>query len=411
VTPLLSSEVKLPGGLTALAVERLEGLERVRRFLAVERAQVLDILTEVGTLPAGSYEIEAARNTLAGAAAEVAEHRPRRLGHAAVFMPSNVLLYSYVLYLLIPSLFIDRISFRPAAQVRRQAERLHRLLAPVHGLPADLRLVSQRDFLAQDVPLADLVVFTGRFTNAEQVRAGLRPEQLMLYLGGGVNPFIVAAGADLAAAVRDLTEIRLFNAGQDCLAPDVVFVERTIADAFLDALIQRLAGCRFGPYRDPDADYGPIYYESAFEDAARYVFQQRHFVRHGGRIDITAMRIEPTVLVRDLAETRAFPEFFSPVFNVAVYDDDRQLISTLAANHCSERALGASLYGEAGEVASHLRKKHTVTCNETLFAADRGNQPFGGRGWMANYVSHHGRVTSQPILISQVVAQCLGTSP
>lgn len=388
--------------------ERLACLERTREFLIAERPRVLDVLTKVGTYQAGSYEIDAAVDTLAGAAGEVTGTRPRRVGSAAVFMPSNVLLYSYVLYLLVPSLFVERTAFRPSTQVREHVERLHRMLAPVHGLPLDLRAVSQRAFLERDVAGADLLVFTGRLANAEQVRAGLRPEQLMLFLGAGVNPFVVTADADVSTAVKDLVDIRLFNSGQDCLAPDVVFVHRAIAEPFVDVLVENLAGRQFGAYDDPAADYGPLYYESAFAEATEYVFQHRPHVRYGGTVDLATMRVDPTVLVRDLAGTKEFCELFSPVFNLLVYDDDQQLRRTLSSNYFSERALGASVYGDGGDLTPYLERKHTVTRNETLFAVDQGNRPFGGRGWMANYISRGGCLTSEPILISRAVADHLG---
>ncbi|MGW2377355.1 hypothetical protein [Kitasatospora sp. NPDC001683] len=75
--------------------------------------------------------------------------------------------------------------------------RLHAMLAPVHGLPVELATTSQRDFLEEEARRADVVVFTGACRNAEQVRARHAPGQLFLFLGSGVNPFVVAPGADL----------------------------------------------------------------------------------------------------------------------------------------------------------------------------------------------------------------------
>jgi hypothetical protein len=397
-----------PGPVRCPFPERLQSLDRTLEFVIDESAQVLDVLTEVSTRQAADYEIRAAARTLAGAAAELAEHRTCRVESAAVFMPSNMLLYSYVLYLVVPALYVERSRFRPSMQVREQIERLHQLLAPVHGLPVDIRLTSQRDFIADDVKSADLVVFTGQYTNAEQVRRQLRPEQLMLFLGMGVNPFVVTPDADVATAAADLVDIRLFNSGQDCLAPDAVFVHRAIAECFIAELIRDLAGRRFGPYRDATADYGPIHYASAVEETMKYVFRHRYAVAHGGSFDISTMRIDPTVLVRDLTGTQPFTEFFSPVFNVLIYDDEQQLKETLAGAYFSERALGASVYGDGGDVAKYLRKKHIVTYNETLAAIDNGNQPFGGRGRMASYASHRGHLRPEPILVSKAVADYLG---
>jgi aldehyde dehydrogenase (NAD+) len=391
--------------------EPLAALERARRVLVTRRAEVRDVLTQVATYRASDYEIDAAIDTLDGAAREVATHRPRRLHAAAVFLPSNVLLYSYVLYALVPSLFVDRIALRPAAAVRAHSARLHELLAPAHGLPVDLRLVSQRAFLRDDVAGADLVVFTGRAANAEEIGGQLRPEQLMLFFGMGANPFIVTARADLSLAARDLVDIRMFNSGQDCLAPDAVFLHRSVAERFVGELTGRLRRLRYGLGGDPVADYGPLFYERAFEDATRYLLKRRRQVRYGGSTDVRTMRIDPVVLVRELCDATDLTELFSPVFNLLVYDDDADLKATLAHNSFSERALGASVYGGDDDLVEHVARKHTVTCDETLLAVDQGNRPFGGRGRMANQTIHGGCVICEPILVSQSVARHIGTRP
>nr|MDT0660473.1 aldehyde dehydrogenase family protein [Micromonospora sp. DSM 115978] len=393
-----------------LLAERIDRLAAVRDLIAGERAAVRAILTEISTYAAATYEIDAALATLDGALGEVVTHRPTTLRESAVFMPSNVLLYSYVLYLLVPSLFVRHATFRPSGQVRGQTAALHRLLAPAHDLPIDLAEVSQRAFLRDCVAPADLVVFTGRYSNGAEIRSVLDREQLFLFFGQGVNPVIVTDAADLDRALTDTIDIRLLNSGQDCLGPDAIFVHAAVLDGFVDRLVDRLGRLRCGPYTMPAADYGPICYDSALEGAALFLHRHRAWIRHGGRVDFRSRVVEPTVLVSRLGEEPALTEFFAPIFNVISYDDEAALRATLTSNGYADRALGASVYGEPeGALATVLRRRHTVTVNAPLTSVDDGNQPFGGWGHMASHLSHRGDRTAGPILISKVVAQRCGT--
>ncbi|MEK2476784.1 aldehyde dehydrogenase family protein [Streptomyces noursei] len=386
--------------------ERYEALRRVRAFLAEEPEEVHALLCEISTHRAAGYEIQAAISTLDGALAEVEQYRPGRVPSLAVFMPSNVMLYSYVLYLLVPSLYAERLVFRPSSQVKGQMRRLHEMLARHHRLPIELTEASQRTFLHDYVRPAEVVVFTGAYDNAEQIRPQLRPGQLFLFLGSGVNPFVVAPGADLDQAVRDAVEIRLLNAGQDCLGPDLFCVHQDLLDPFVDALVKEVKGLRYGPYTDPDADYGPIFYEGALEEAALYLARNRQRIVHGGGVDFRTRRIEPAVAVGGQVTPRTqLPEFFAPVFNIVGYRDTQALAATLTTGIFTERALGASVYGDAPGLIEALGRRTTVTVQCNLLSIDNGNAPFGGHGRMANYVALDGELRAEPILLSKAVAE------
>jgi aldehyde dehydrogenase (NAD+) len=386
--------------------ERLDGVAAAAAFLAGHRAQVLDILTEVTQHKAAEYEIDAAVATLRGAVAEVAAAQPPVLDNSAIFLPSNVVLYAYALYLLVPSLYVRSAAFRPSSQVRRQTVALHELLAAVHGLPVHLRDASQRGFLRDTVRGADLVVFTGRFENSEQVLSTMDPEQLFVFLGQGQNPFVLAPDADLDQAVADIVAIRLLNSGQDCLGPDVLFVHDSVAERFVGGLTARLATARCGAYTDPAADYGPLWYDSAWDTVAHFLSRHRDRIVFGGQLDFRARIVPPTVLVSTLDTRPPVTEFFAPVFNVVTYGDLRELQALLSVDPYAEHALGASVYGTVPETfLARLRRRHTVTVNATLASVDDGNQPFGGYGRMANYINYRGRRDVEPVLLSKAVAQ------
>ncbi|MGW6917514.1 aldehyde dehydrogenase family protein [Kitasatospora sp. NPDC054939] len=395
-----------PGTAAAPPADRLAGLDAVRALLQDRRSEVLDLLTEVSTHSAAAYEIDAAIATLRGAAAEVAHWAPPALRRSAVYMPSNVVLYSYVLYLLTPSLFVEEAAFRPSSQVRRTTVALHRLLAPVHGLPVHLEDVSQRAFTEDTAACADLVVFTGRHENAEAIRGQIGDDPMFVFLGQGANPIVLGPDADVERAVRDAVGIRLLNSGQDCLGPDALFVHEDLLTPFLDGLARSLDALKAGPRTDPGADYGPLYYDSAWEAAVQFLTRHHTRIRYGGGLDARTRTVQPTVVVSRFGEQPPLTEFFAPVFNVVSWSDPARLRTLLATAPYAEQALGASVYGTLPEpLLDVLRRRCTVTFESTLESVDDGNQPFGGFGRKANYTAHRGRTHIEPVLLSKAVAQ------
>ncbi|MGA5821131.1 aldehyde dehydrogenase family protein [Kitasatospora sp. NPDC094028] len=397
-------------GYRAPFADRVGALRAVRRYVADHEDEVLRILTETSPLHTAEAEIRSFLATLDGAEEEIRRVRPCHVPRTAVFMPSNIPLYSYALYMLIASLYSERITFRPSSETKSQMQRLHDLLASVHGLPIDLSELSQRKFVTGPVREADLIVFTGDYANAETIREGLAEDQLFLFFGHGINPFVIAPDADFTRAVHDLTRIRLYNSGQDCFGPDVVFTPKRRTEEFVDLLSAKLTSLRFGQNGDPVADYGPIFSDSALVNCSDYLVRHTHRIRHGGRLDLPSRRIEPTVLLWGFHDKIPLAEMFAPVFNVVAYPSARLLRERLETPYFSERALGAMLYGNDPETVDVLAKRHRICVNHTLLDAEDGNRPFGGFGIRANYVSYGGERHAEPLLMSQAVARNLPTA-
>ncbi|MBP2474302.1 acyl-coenzyme A synthetase/AMP-(fatty) acid ligase/acyl-CoA reductase-like NAD-dependent aldehyde dehydrogenase [Crossiella equi] len=388
--------------------ERVAAIQSVLDFLRTERQQVVDVLTEISNHKAVIEEIEATIGALEGAVEEIQTYRPGQVDKMAVFMSSNVLMYSYALYMLIPSLYTDEIIFRPSGQVADTTRRLHELLAPVHKLESiELTTLSQRQFVDVPVAEANVLVFTGAYQNAEQVRSYLRDDQMLLFFGQGVNPFIVAPGADVDLAVTDAMRIRMLNSGQDCFGPDVFMVNSADAQRFTDLLVKRVADLRYGSYTDTEADYSSLCYETALEAAADYLRINREHIVQGGRVDFRSRHVEPSVLVRRYNKKMPIEETFSPIFNVVVYENSQQLKSFINSPIVNERAMAAMIYGEDKAATDLLSKRHAICANMTIFEVENGNKPFGGHGVAANYIAYQGQRHAEPILISKAVAEHL----
>ncbi|MHC2185354.1 aldehyde dehydrogenase (NAD+) [Rathayibacter agropyri] len=395
---------KIAGPLGA-RIATPEHLSTLADTIEEQRSQVLGILTAISTRKAAEYELDAAVAALRGAGREVIAHRPPEVETIAVFLPSNVVLYSYVLYALVPSLYASRILIRPASHVQETVAHLHALLEPMHGLAIELREETQRQFVERALPTAQVVVFAGAYQNAERIRATLRRDQVFFFLGSGINPIIVTAAADIEQAATGIVDIRLLNSGQDCLGPDAIWVERAVAKDLLNALDRRLDEVHYGAYDDPTTDYGNICYPGIVRDVAEYLDRSQVRIRRGGRIDFSSRHIEPTVVVWEDAMIMEITEFFSPIFNIGLYDSEEVVVDALDSTIYRERAMGATVFGPSALLVSALSRRHTLTVDETLLAIDDGNAPLGGRGPMANYIAVGGSIHPEPILLSKGLAE------
>ncbi|MBY8850864.1 aldehyde dehydrogenase family protein, partial [Saccharothrix sp. MB29] len=388
--------------------DRLDRLTDLARLLRERRQEVMSLLTEVMSYKTAYGEIDASIAALEGAAAEVARHRPPAVGQVGVLMPSNIPLYSYVLYLAIPSLYARRVVFRPSRRISDQLRKLHELLSGAHHLPIVLDDSDQREFLAGEGARSDVLVFTGTFKNAEKIRAGLRRDQLFLYFGQGVNPFVVGADADIPKAVDGLLRVRMLNSGQDCFGPDVVFVHTSISAQFCNLLCRRVGNLRYGRFDDPGADYSHMFYLDAFDASLDYLRSNREHLAAGGEVNFVDDHLSPTVLIRPADTKITPPELFAPIFNVVPFTSAEWLHGMLDHQYFQERAMAATVYGDLPDTVRLLRRRHTVSVNETVIDIENGNAPFGGTGIRANYAALGRERRAEPLLLSKAVADHLG---
>lgn len=384
---------------------RADALRRVRDWICEYPDRVIELLAPWSSVPAARLEVTATLAALDGAAADLELHAPPRVPRSWVYMPSNVVLYTYALYLLVPALWTEQLWFRPSSRVAAATLALHDALAPIHGI--DLRVFSgtQADFAALRAGQAGQVVFTGKYDNAEQVRATLDTGQVMTFFGQGSNPIVVGPHADVATTVRDGVAMRLLNSGQDCFAPDVYFVHASVADRLVTGITEHLLHIDAAPRHTGEPS---VLRPAAAQDLARiahHVGSHPDRVVHGGQIDLRRALIHPTVLRWDLADAPLLDEMFAPVFNIVVWDDEAALRATLDLPHYRERMMCISLYGTDPDLADWCAQRATVSLDATVVATDDPGLPFGGIGGRANYTATRDAVEVGPVLVSASAAR------
>ncbi len=333
---------------------------------------------------------------------------PPRADRLAVFLPSNNVLYSYVLFGLVPSLYCDRVDIRPSSRTRETAFAVHDILSGACGprLAERVRLVTatQRRFV-ESCAGADAVVFTGQYDNGLEVMKRIGPDTLFLGFGSGPNPLIVGPKAAPAAVTRALLTSRLYNSGQDCLCTDLVYVHSGRLDAVLRDLKNALDGIGVVDRRSPGAVLSPLVYSGAVKGAEDYIGKHTNLVVHGGRVDVESGVVEPAVIVHESWEPVHPPEFFSPVFCVRPYDDVAEILEWARSPRELARGMYATVFGEPRIEGTRLGTAEILR-ETTTFDHEDGNRPFGGHGVEAGFVrSRDGSLEARPLLLSAELAR------
>lgn len=173
--------------------------------------------------------------------------------------------------------------------------------------------------------------FTGRkiASNAAQ---NLVPCQMEL---GGKSPHVVFADADIDRAVNGVVSGVFAAAGQTCVAGSRCFVEASIHERFVEALVARTRKIKVGHPLADDTDIGPLALSSQLEKVQNYVASG---VSEGANIAAGGSRpggdelargwyFEPTVMTK-ASNTMRFmrEEIFGPVVGVVPFSSEEEMI-------------------------------------------------------------------------------------
>jgi len=160
----------------------------------------------------------------------------------------------------------------------------------------------------------DLITFTGGVAVGKYIAAKAVYKRQVLELGGN-DPLIVMEDADLEEAATLAAIGSYKNSGQRCTAIKRMLVQETVAERFIELLLEKTRAIKYGDPMDPKTDMGTVIDEAAarsFEDKVNDA------VAHGARLLYGNIRAgalySPTVLDRvdpEMAVVRQ--ETFGPV--------------------------------------------------------------------------------------------------
>jgi len=241
----------------------------------------------------------------------------------------------------------------------------------------------------------DHLLFTGSTQVGRQVMhaasTNLTPVTLEL---GGKSPVLIAPGARFEAAVESIVAGKLLNAGQTCVAPDYVLVERGRESEFI--AIARRVTARLYPDIGRNPDYTTLINTRHFErlstlaSEAEAAGAQLHPLSDAA--SNPASRCFPPICVTDAPATTGVmqEELFGPILPIVPYDTLEQAIAYINAR---PRPLALYLFETRRAVINTVMQRTIaggVTINDTLLHLGSDDLPFGGIG-ASGMGAYHGR--------------------
>ncbi len=228
---------------------------------------------------------------------------------------------------------------------------------------------------------ADIVCFTGSGATGKKVMedAASRPVPVILELGGA-NPCYVDSDANLKEAAKRIAWGKFFAAGQTCLAPNHVFVHKSVHEDFLRVMAKTVKSF-YGDVPENSPDYGRIIDEIAWDSLEPMLSMGTPVCGgYGNREDLF---IAPTVLGKIPENSPLLSrEIFGPVLPVVPCESVERAMSLAGTGDSSP--LAAYGFSKQSRRMEKLLKKNvragSITVNGTLHRIVSSSIPFGGVG-------------------------------
>ncbi|OXM16956.1 aldehyde dehydrogenase [Paenibacillus herberti] len=236
----------------------------------------------------------------------------------------------------------------------------------------------------------DYIFFTGSVPVGRIVMAAAAKNLVPVTLElGGKSPAIVERSADLKITAQRMIWGKLINAGQTCIAPDYVLVEKSVKQELIRHLGEAITAF-YGT--DPSkAEFGRIVNERQFDRLADILLRDQEQIVFGGKRDREGLYIEPTLLDSDFHSSASMEdELFGPLLPIIGVDNIDEAIKLVNSR---PKPLALYLFTDNGDVTDKVLESCSFgggSVNDTLSHLVNTNLPFGGVG-NSGIGAYHGR--------------------
>lgn len=235
----------------------------------------------------------------------------------------------------------------------------------------------------------DLVFFTGsRAVGKEVLRhtaENLIPAVLEL---GGKSPCIVDSSANISLAAKRIVFGKFLNCGQTCVAPDYILCERSVKDAFTDAVCREIKK-QYGEDPLKNKDYGKIVNEKHFSRLCGLIDEKK--VVLGGNCNPETLQISPTVMDNvTYSDAVMGEEIFGPIMPILTFDDYDAVVDELKTK---DKPLALYLFTENKKHVNRVTTELSYgggCINDVVIHLATSEMGFGGVG-ESGMGSYHGK--------------------
>lgn len=229
----------------------------------------------------------------------------------------------------------------------------------------------------------DHLLYTGSTAVGKKVMAAAAPNLTPVTLElGGKSPVIVLEDANLESVVNRVMMGKTLNAGQTCIAPDYVLVQRQYHEQFITLAKEWMA--KHYPNIEKNPDYSRIINGEQFKRVKGYLDALSGEEIHeltDVKANIETRLMPPVIVSEPAAESDVMQdEIFAPILPLMHYetlDDAIQFVNS------RPRPLALYVFGDSHRGIEKVRN-NTVSgglcINEVIMHVAQHDLPFGGVG-------------------------------
>ena len=207
---------------------------------------------------------------------------------------------------------------------------------------------------------------------------------------GGKSPTFVLADCNIKITAKRIVWAKFFSAGQTCIAPDYLLVDKSIEIKLLEALQKEIE--EFYPQSEHiNENYVQIVNNKNFDRLKQLIPTER--IYYGGETNSENRSISPTLLHNISFEDNIMKdEIFGPLLPIISFDDLDDVIKKVKEK---EKPLSLYIYSKNKKIIKNILHKISFgggAINESLVQTSNPNLPFGGVGasGIGNYHSKAG---------------------
>ncbi|MCD0471543.1 aldehyde dehydrogenase [Flavobacterium sp. JAS] len=237
----------------------------------------------------------------------------------------------------------------------------------------------------------DYIFFTGSVSVgkiiAKAAAENLTPVTLEL---GGKNPCIIDETANLRLAAKRIVWGKFINAGQTCIAPDYILVQKNMKVNFLSFLMEEIIKA-YGKKMEKSPDFARIINTKNWVRLDSMI--EREKVVFGGETDASKLYISPTIIEDPALDSPVMKEeIFGPILPILTYETQAEIQNVI---NRYEKPLAFYVFSENKSFAKKLITTYSFgggCINDTVIHFSNKRLPFGGVGH-SGIGAYHGQLS------------------
>ena len=250
------------------------------------------------------------------------------------------------------------------------------------GSDVSEKLLAQRwdyIFFTGSVPVGKIV--------AKAAAEHLTPVTLEL---GGKNPCIIDETANLKLAAKRIVWGKFINAGQTCIAPDYILIQKNMKVPFVNFLIEEITNA-YGKKIINSPDFTRIINTKNWLRLVNMIETEK--VIFGGESDANKLFISPTLIDEPGMDSAVMKEeIFGPILPILTYETEANIHSVITQ---FEKPLALYVFSDSDSFSKKLIKNYSFgggCINDTVVHFSNKRLPFGGVGH-SGIGAYHGQLS------------------